>query len=99
MNLIMPILMPRHEPSPCPECGKPEDVIHVCRNCGHEYQANSSGWWPVVRFILLFMLGFIAVLWPGLTIGIWLIEQSFKKPTLLDVLMRQVDFFCNLRIW
>ena len=94
MNTIIPIIIPIHS-SRCPECGKPEDIKQVCKHCGHEYRdEESSGWW-----VLWLILGTIATLWLLFTVGDWLIEQGFGKPTLLDVLKAQGAFFRGLRIW
>ena len=83
------------EPSLCPECGKPEDIKQVCRHCGHEYRDEDSSGWCVP----LVILGMIAVVWLSFTLGFWLLEQDFDKPTLLDVLNAQGAFFRGLRIW
>jgi hypothetical protein len=96
MNRIVPIIIPIHssEPSRCPECGKTEDIKQVCRHCGHEYRdEEGSAWWG------LWLIVGIVGLWALSTVGYWLMEQDFSKPTLLEVLKAQGEFFRGLRIW
>ena len=97
MNTIMPIIIPMHssKPSRCPECGNAEDIKQVCRHCGHEYrkerEEEGSGWW-----VLWMILGIVAGLWLLITVGYWLMEQDYSRPTLLEVLKAQGEFFRGL---
>lgn len=46
MNITPIFIHTPHVPEKCPGCGKDEDTVLVCRNCGHEYvdEESPSGW-------------------------------------------------------
>jgi uncharacterized protein (DUF983 family) len=58
------LIQPSTEPEACPACHKEEDTALVCRHCGHEYETEDEGGWPVwltltvITFIILFALHF-----------------------------------------
>lgn len=94
MNTVTPIVIQISSSgsSHCPECGKQENIKRVCRHCGHEYRDDDVSGWRM----FLFIVGVFFVLWVFLTVGYWLLEQSYHRLTLLEVLKGQWEFFRGL---
>ena len=59
----VPIIITQHEQGKCPSCGKAEEVISVCKHCGHEYKDDdkvSVSGIILLTAIIIVILGFIA---------------------------------------
>lgn len=82
------------EESKCPNCGNPENIKKVCKNCGHEYKEKE---YPTWKFIFWSISITSAFLWTFLTFSHWLIVSPDE--TLLSVLKEQMEFLFSLRIW
>lgn len=92
--IITPIIIPRQkEKDKCPSCGKDEDIIKVCKYCGHEYKDEP----------LTFMEGFIcvliliAIIWVIITLILWLFI-NLNNASLFEIIKWQWDWLTSLRI-
>ena len=93
-DIIVPILIPE-EPSVCPECGKPEDIVNACRHCGYIYEDEDS---PPLRAqiigeIIAFAIIAALFIWIIFTIGDWLAGGT----PLLDVFKDQWEWLKSVR--
>lgn len=67
----------------CPSCGRTEDKIEVCKNCGYEYKDETSSWsW--IKMTILIILGLIVGSWFFITIIDWLTGEDSLRQVLRD---------------
>ena len=107
--MITPIVVPVNmgSVSTCPEGGKQEKTIAVCKHCGYDYPKDSEpiGFWGWVIGLSVFVF----IIWAFGTIIWWLVEQDTfmneKAPSLWEVIKSQWEviksqweFIKNLKI-
>lgn len=94
--MITPIMID-YSPEICPECGRPEHIIEVCKHCGYEYSTNDE------LSFTTFCIGFLIVVCV-LILGIWAASTTFdwlcgyENKSLVDILQNQWNWVRNLRI-
>ena len=95
--MFVPIIIPTQTGIPvCPECGKLENVINVCKHCGHEYKDKK---WSISFTIFFCICVFIGIYLVVMTIG-WLFKNGIGyNISFLEMLLEQWDFIRNLRIF
>jgi uncharacterized protein (DUF983 family) len=82
-----------HEEARCPQCGKKENRIEVCKHCGHEYESTESDWvsWVIIS------IGLIVIVWVSVTVLTWFTNS--EDTTLMSVLSDQLNWIKTLRIY
>jgi hypothetical protein len=85
-----------NSPDLCPKCGREEDTVVVCRNCGHEYECESS--FNYYLKVCLSIVAVLIILWLCVTIMCWLAPLD-SPTTLVGVLKSQWEYIKQLRIW
>ncbi len=94
-KMITPIIVPiMVEDDKCPQCGKDEERMEVCKHCGYKYESTVCSFWEIIKLVLVIFL----LLWLFLTLVIWAIEASFGPASLSNILSSQFQWLCNLRI-
>jgi len=98
MTSSVPImLLDSHGDARCPKCYKPENIVEMCRNCGHLYDRE-----PMTAkdaWIVGAMIGgmILIVVWIAITGVNWL--GGYEQKTLLEVLRDEWEWLTKLRIW
>ena len=92
----VPIIINNTE-SNCPNCGKTEEIIEVCKHCGHIYKTSDFSWW----YVILFILAFLIFAWILCTILSWCsdCDLGVDNPTLLSKFKEQFEFIKSLRLF
>lgn len=90
--MITPIIINQNE-EVCPNCGKPEEIIEVCKHCGHEYEYESLS----VKEKIIFALFVIVFIWVMITLFEWLFF-NFDNESLFEIIKSQYDWITSLRI-
>lgn len=93
--MIVPIVIPQ-TPATCPHCGKPEDIIEVCRHCQYVYRRPDH---PVREVIVT-----VAVIVGGLSVFVflmmamleWLVGHSNKS--LLEIIVEGLRWLFSKRV-
>ena len=94
-KMITPIIVPiMVEDDKCPQCGKDEERMEVCKHCGYEYKPSECSFWGII----LTVLTMIFLVWMFVTLVCWVAEASFGPASLSDMLSSQFQWLCNLRI-
>lgn len=88
-------MIPTAQQNKCPNCGKEEDTVFVCRHCGYEYQDDQGD----LLFILVIVIILSVCVWVGVTIVVWVLDYTPQGKTLLDLLKDQVNFLKRLRLY
>ena len=71
----VPIII-RQSESKCPECGKSEKIIEVCKHCGYEYEQDEEEYsWTK---IILITIGILIVVWLLASIMAWAVDQDLN---------------------
>ena len=82
----------------CPECGKDEDTVMVCKHCGYKYPENEDDCSALGMFVGIMLT--LTVAWLFITIMCWLIGQTVNgHSTLVEFFHGQWQFVKALRIW
>lgn len=95
--MFFPIIVPKTEEPKCPKCGREEDTIEVCRNCGYEYPDEYYTFcdhlFDALK-ALLFILGF---LWISVTFLQWLVISDEHR--LIPVICSQLEWIKEIRFF
>ena len=100
--MITPVVIPvivHEEEDVCPNCGKPEEIIEVCKHCKHEYEEDEDfniTWWDITSVILFF----IWILWIICILFDWLFmaDRGYSyKNSLREELSEQVEWFKDIK--
>lgn len=85
---------PQPEDETCPECGKKENILTICKHCGHVYEEEKSS---LTRLDVLFL---ICIVWVIITVIFWLMNVGTGEDvSLFEMFVEQWDFVKKLRIW
>jgi len=99
--MFTPIIIPIQQPekSKCPECGKNENIISVCKHCGHEYEEDELKWHHkligVILGIIIILL-FILFMWSCFD---WLSDFDNKHLSLFKIISNNFKYIYSKNIW
>lgn len=92
----IPIFIRDSEPDKCPKCNREEDVVEVCRHCGHEYEyVDDTRWYHVVGVLLMFLFALVVFLFVAVTIVDWLMGHE----TLWEVFTGKIGWLFSKKIF
>ena len=94
-KMITPVFVPMMvEDDKCPQCGKDEERMEVCKHCGYKYKHFGCSLWGTILMVLTIFF----LLWIFMTLIVWGLQASFGPASLTDILSSQFQWLCNLRI-
>lgn len=83
------LFLPQPQPTTCPECGKDEDTVIMCRHCGHEYAEE-----PRTYFLETF--SFVAiVVFIACTLSDWRVNYDDNHDTYIQHVWAMLKYFWN----
>ena len=98
MNTITPVpifINSSEENERCPKCGKPEEIVEVCKHCGHEYEYEEDiGIIAKIISIAILIFVLIFIAWFLLTLLFWLVEGG----SLEEILRGQWEYLSRMSI-
>lgn len=101
MNTVTPFYIPVNtdtKPDRCPKCHKEEEQVFACKHCGYVYPEEKMSKWMTLVVVALTWVVFTLIWW--LADNITSSGSIFnKKSTLLEIIIKQIDFFTSLKIW
>jgi hypothetical protein len=83
--------------SKCPECGKDEEIIEVCKNCGHKYPEEEVSWKFYVGITILIIIS----IWLMATMVTWIEATHRRDITLVEYVKDQGIYIKDLskKLW
>lgn len=99
--IITPVPMPIHhssDPDRCPNCGKPENIIEVCKHCGHMYEEEPISGKDAFIGLCIVVSVILLAIYVTYTIIMWAGDASLGNEShLTDVFREQWEFLKRLK--
>lgn len=97
--IITPIIIPtNHEEPKCPNCGKNENIIQVCKHCGYEYDEENAKWWEFLLATIVIVIITVIFIFSVWTIMDWLSDFDNKHLSLFECFKNNIKWLLNKKI-